>query len=159
MPKTKQEAAELLGVTTRAIENYANKGRLSVTYAKGRRGQIAVFDDAELQALKDELQQPIYPQRPQVTPEQPHTGSIVPFGALGMVEAVQATPRAIFDEYRRFVPVADKPLLKLSEAQSLTGLSRATLREAIEAGVLTAQIIGRSFRIKRSDLDAYIKKL
>jgi excisionase family DNA binding protein len=62
-------------------------------------------------------------------------------------------------EYRRFVPVADKLLLKLNEAQSLTGLSRLTLRAAIDEGTLKAQLIGRTWRIKRSDLESYIKKL
>ncbi len=160
MSKTKQEAADYLGVSTRAIEGYASKGRLSVTYTKGKRGQIALFDDAELEALKKELEQPSYPQRPTIqSPEQPRTQALVPFGVSTLVPSSNAQPESILSEYRRFVPVADKLLLKLNEAQSLTGLSRLTLRAAIDEGTLKAQLIGRTWRIKRSDLESYIKKL
>jgi excisionase family DNA binding protein len=55
--------------------------------------------------------------------------------------------------------LAAKPLLKLDEACELTGLSRQTLREAIEAGTLKAQIIGRAWRVKRDDLNRYLKNL
>jgi excisionase family DNA binding protein len=60
---------------------------------------------------------------------------------------------------RPSVPVADKLLLSLEECQTLTGLSRATLRSAIDDGALKARIIGRGFKIKRADLDKYISKL
>ena len=160
MPKTKQEAADFLGVSTRAIESYAARGRLSVTYTKGRRGQIAVFDDTELEKLKDELTQPTFPERPQViSSEQPRNEAIVPFGASALIPTQSNDPRGILSEYRRFVPVADKPLLKLQEAQALTGLSRHILKSAVEAGALKAQLIGRSWRIKRTDLDSYIANL
>jgi excisionase family DNA binding protein len=55
--------------------------------------------------------------------------------------------------------VAAKLLLTLSECQTLTGLSRAVLREAIETKKLKAKLIGRSFRIKRPDLEAFVKAL
>jgi excisionase family DNA binding protein len=57
------------------------------------------------------------------------------------------------------VSIADKPLLKLNEAAALTGLSRDTLRTAIDAKKLKGKLIGKAFRIKRDDLDEYIKKL
>jgi excisionase family DNA binding protein len=57
------------------------------------------------------------------------------------------------------VPVADKLLLKLDEASALTGLSRGILRQAIKDRKLKARIIGRGWRVKRDDLDVYVKKL
>ncbi len=51
---------------------------------------------------------------------------------------------------------AAKLLLTLSECQTLTGLSRAVLREAIAAKKLKAKLIGRAWRIKRADLEKYI---
>jgi excisionase family DNA binding protein len=57
------------------------------------------------------------------------------------------------------VSIADKPLLKLNEAAALTGLSRDTLRTAIDTKKLKGKMIGKAFRIKRDDLDEYIKKL
>jgi excisionase family DNA binding protein len=160
MPMTKQEVADFLSVSTRAVESYAAKGRLSVTYTKGKRGQIAVFDDGEVKRLKDELAQPAYPQRPGVSsPEQPHTQAIVPFGRSGLVPIGAGEGASVLEAYRRFVPVADKLLLKLDEASALTGLSRGILRQAIEDKKLKARIIGKGWRVKRDDLDAYVRKL
>ena len=57
------------------------------------------------------------------------------------------------------IPVADKLTLSLVEASQLSGLSRGHLREAIEAKKLKARIIGRGWKVKRDDLDLYVKKL
>jgi excisionase family DNA binding protein len=57
------------------------------------------------------------------------------------------------------VPVADKLTLSLVEAAQLSGLSRGHLREAIEDKKLKARIIGRGWKVKRDDLDLYVKKL
>lgn len=64
MNMTKQEAAEFLGVKSRTIEHYAKQGRLSVAYTRGTRGQVATYNEEELKKLREELQQPAYPQRP-----------------------------------------------------------------------------------------------
>ncbi|WP_242054234.1 helix-turn-helix domain-containing protein [Nostoc parmelioides] len=47
----------------------------------------------------------------------------------------------------------------MPEAQALTGLSKEVLRSAIASGELKAKVIGKSWRIKRSDLETYIDKL
>ncbi len=62
---------------------------------------------------------------------------------------------------RRIDPreAAAKLLLTLAEAQVLTGLSRSTLRAAIDDGDLKARQIGRGFKIKREELERWIKKL
>ncbi|WP_199332997.1 helix-turn-helix domain-containing protein [Nostoc sp. FACHB-190] len=57
------------------------------------------------------------------------------------------------------VLIADKLLLTLPEAQTLTGLSRELLRDAIASGELKAKVIGKGWRIKRTDLDRYVEKL
>jgi excisionase family DNA binding protein len=54
---------------------------------------------------------------------------------------------------------AAKLLLTLAECQTLTGLSRATLREAIEAKRLKGALIGRAWRVRRGDVEDYLKKL
>lgn len=57
------------------------------------------------------------------------------------------------------VPIADKLLLTVQEAQALTGLSKEFLRDAIQEGRLKAKVIGRSWRVKRSDLDEFVASL
>ncbi len=52
-----------------------------------------------------------------------------------------------------------KLLLDLKDCRLLTGLSDANLRAAIHSGELAGKIVGRGFKIKRADLDKYIKNL
>jgi excisionase family DNA binding protein len=54
---------------------------------------------------------------------------------------------------------ADKLLLTIAEAQTLTGLSRDFLKDAITAGDLKAKVIGKSWRVKRVDVQEYVDKL
>ena len=57
------------------------------------------------------------------------------------------------------VRLTDKMTLTLTEAALLSGLARQHLRDAIDEGKLKGQIIGRGFKVKREDLDAYVRKL
>lgn len=170
----KEEAAKYLGCSTRAVERYAAAGRLRGHYERGKTGKVLVFDEADVEALKRELEAPQdKPVEARQEPPESPTGQ----GATGTlarrVEAPQLARNADLagfvaalmeaaqssDKARQSVPVEAKLLLTLVEAQQLTGLSRSTLREAVEAKKLKAQQIGRAWRIKRSDLDAYIGKL
>lgn len=52
---TKKEAAEFLGVGLRSLERYTSEGRVSARRIRTRTGQIADYDEQDLQRLKDEL--------------------------------------------------------------------------------------------------------
>ncbi len=155
---TKQQAADYLGVTIRSIESYAAKGKLTPAKAKGSRGDITVYDEKELEQLKKEREQIQFVPRPELaapTTANPPTAlarrrDVAEFFKL--IETARAAAPTVSD-------LAAKPLLKLNEVQTLTGLSRETLREAIDKGRLKAKLIGRAYRIKRADLDEFIKKL
>ena len=56
----KQEAAEFLGVSVRALERYVQQGRIGGRYEKGKTRPTLVFDRAELEAFKAELEQKLY---------------------------------------------------------------------------------------------------
>jgi len=60
---------------------------------------------------------------------------------------------------RLTVPIHHKLTLSLAEASALSGISRSRLRAAILDGTLTAQIIGRGYRVKRTDLEDYVDSL
>lgn len=59
----------------------------------------------------------------------------------------------------RVLSIAPKMLWTLEEASLLTGLSRARLREAIEKGKLKGGRVGRSFRLRPSDVQKYLNEL
>jgi excisionase family DNA binding protein len=170
----KKEVAEFLDVGERAVERYVEQGRLSVSYEKGKTRPAPVYNDQEVRALKAELERKLYHKKPLVTREtaNPDNGeqtALAPLSALpDFIQMIAAT----LEQQARMIAavesktpqkeeaaVADKLILKLSEASALTGLSRATLREAITARKLKAQIIGHAWRIKRADLEAYVRKL
>src|SRR4051812_31234380 len=55
----KQEACAFLGISERSLARHAAAGKVQVTYTKGTRGNVAVYDDADLERLKEELGQPV----------------------------------------------------------------------------------------------------
>jgi excisionase family DNA binding protein len=201
----KQEAAEFLGVSVRTLERFVHQGKISVRYEKGKTRPTANFDETELAAFKEELNQPSY--KPAVETRQNTTGKheekntafhqddnlasfdedsldevrqitttkhnqqdtvIYPVGEIaefgespsvierlsGVIEALLARTG---DDAR--VRVSEKLLLTIAEAQELTGLPRLVLRDAINDRTLKAKVIGRSWRIKRSDLEEFVDKL
>jgi excisionase family DNA binding protein len=179
MSKTKAEAAEFLGVGIRAVERYSEQGRLTVRYEKGKTRPVAVYDDKELQTLKEELKANIDPpMRPQVmkpaNPEQDASGvsgaAATQQQSLALTSTIPTATRAVkeladlfklFENARQptIIDLASKPLLKLDEASVLTGLSRQILRDAIKTKKLKAKIVGRAWRIKREDIDQFIKRI
>lgn len=173
---TKQEAADYLGISIRQLERHTKENKIGVRYEKGRTRPTPFYDDAEIARFKEAQERTIY--RPVVEPmntlngdktTQGDTGN----GALslvsqspqmevfarlfsGMAEAAN-TPRQQTKPSAQ--EAAAKLLLTLAEAQALTGLSRAVLRAAIDAGELPARQIGRAWRVKRDDLDQWVKTL
>ncbi len=160
----KKEAAEILGVTTRQVETYASKGRLGeVNYIRGRTGKQADYDAEAVERLRMELAEPDQ----HITALQATNSQTSGLSLLANTERLIFTLEALGFKRARdpahsspsIADLAAKPLLTLAEAQTLTGLARGVLREAIDRGKLKAKIIGRAWRIKRDDLNAFIKKL
>ncbi len=167
----KEEAAAFLGVSVRALERYTQQAKISARYEKGRTKPIPVYDQDELATFKAELSKRLAP-RPALAleiPPNPSTGdnqaglalqsaSISDFVA-GIVNATLSAQNAPTSQKLVDIPIADKPLLPLAEAARLASLSRDYLLDAIHAKKLKAKIIGRGWKIKRTDLDEFIKKL
>jgi len=63
---------------------------------------------------------------------------------------------------RAETPISDlaaKPLLTRAEAQRYTGMSRELLHEAVTSGKVKEVKLGRAYRMKKAELDNYIKRL
>ena len=173
MPRiTKEQAAAILGKTTRAVERYAADpdNKLSIVYEKGRTRDVPTYDEGEIRALAERLRHPSTPAQAVITTQSDNTARDV---AIRPQQALQAafTPQDIAPLGERLinaleglqrppaVAIADALMLTLAEAAALTRLSRVHLRQAIEEGKLKARIIGKGWKIKRADLDSYVEKL
>ena len=145
----KKEVAEYLGVSTRIVEKYASEGRLGeVTYIRGKTGKQANYDAGVVENLKTMLE----------SPDTALTAPRSPDARLFVAQLVEAMANR---EQPRNEPirVSEKILLTVNDCRLLTGLSEQTLRDAIHAGELKAKVIGRGWKVKRQDLDDFIKKL
>jgi len=168
-----KEAAEYLGVSVKTLERRIALGDISVAYVPGATGKLRTFDRAELdrfkQAEAEKMVATTYVARPRVAsvasdaPDSPamlqrlNTGHNS--GALIELIAAIEQARAQLPPALTVSDLSHKLTLSLVEAAQLSGLSRNHLRAAIEAKKLKARVIGRGWRVKKDDLQAYVRKL
>ncbi len=158
-------AAEYLEVSTRTLQRYTTQGKIAVTYKHGKTGAEADYDQAELERFKNQKESAVYqPATQLLTRSEGQSQALAPIDRESLALVGASAAAAIFERLqptnaKPSIPIESKPLLKINEASLLTGLSRQTLREAIELNKLRAKIVGRAWRIKRDDLDQYLKKL
>jgi excisionase family DNA binding protein len=163
----KIEAAEFLGVSTRALERYAAAGRIEGHYERGKTGKVLAFVPADLERFKTELEAPTSRAiaLPDKAPTQPTSRALAKPDAASnalSIDVLGALAQWARDNARQDatrVPIEAKLLLSLSEAQSLTGLSRNFLRGMIDDSNLKARKIGRGWKIKRTELEKFVGKL
>lgn len=153
--KSKREAAELLGLSTRGIERAVQRGHLTVLYRDSKHGKQAWFNRRDLERLKQAQQgrgnvgftsgitQP---------PASPTIGTLVP-----MVEMPPRHKRE--DQQAEGVTIADRLVLAVEQAVQLAGLPHSFIVENIHSGKLKSIRIGRRHFIKRADLNEFVDNL
>jgi excisionase family DNA binding protein len=150
----KEEAAKELKISVRSLQRLVQDGKISVVHRRGDSGkQEAFFDADELRSYKE--RRDVESVKLATVPLSDTTLARNDAGAFFEMLRNAVEPKRKSGS----VEIADKPLLKLDEAAALTGLSRGILRAAIETKELKAKLIGRAYRIKRDDLDEFIKNL
>jgi excisionase family DNA binding protein len=156
--KSKREAAQMLGLSTRGIERAVRRGHLTVLYRDSKHGKQAWFKAPELESLK-QMQQGRglvgftsgIPPRPEI-PAAPAIGTLVP--------VVEISPRVKGRERERVtVPIADRLTLTIDDAVELAGLPRSFITENVRSGKLKSVVIGRRHFIKRADLNEFVATL
>lgn len=156
--KSKREAAEILGLSTRGVERAVRRGQLTVVYRDSKHGKKAWFSPQELGRYR-ELQQargPVgftsgIPFRP--------PGNSPPVGTL--IPSVDFEPRRKPEpkQEANWVPIAERLTLNIDETALLSGLPRSFIVKSIHSGKLRATRIGRSYHVKRRDLDQFVHEL
>lgn len=149
----KKQAAEYLGKSVRSVADYVKQGKLKLVYVSGKNGKEASFDPDDLAQFKTEMEKPIA--RPIV---QDHSQALVPVQQQ-LVSLLQGLP--LLSPGLSLADLNIKPILSISEIQRLTGIPRDRLMSAINDGSLPAQLgkMGRGWRVKRKNLDAFIEAL
>lgn len=153
----KTEAAKHLEIGVRSLERYTSDGRIKPDKVKGKTGYKLDYSTEALDKLKAELDAEVA-----AAIEAPPTVAANPATALARLPRHSTAIVSTAPQPRRerpFVPVEFKMLLTLDEVSALTGLSRSTLRAAIDSGDLKAAQIGRAFRVRPDDLKKYLAKL
>ncbi len=188
MPKenmNKREAAEFLGLSEKTVERYKSSGKLSARLKRivgedGKSRKVLDFNQADLERLKRELSGNIvFPEltdghaqtktqtdtdrQTQIdsanfaTNELSIVGQTQTANLFGMIfKSFETISERQLEASNRF----QKLMLTVDEAAEISGLPKAYIDRAIKkAGTLKATKIGGRYRIKRQDLDDFIKKL
>jgi excisionase family DNA binding protein len=160
--KSKREAAEMLGVSTRGIERAVRRGQLTVQYHDSKHGKKAWFRpiDLERYRLRQEARMPMgFATVPMQQLPPPGPGPMI--GAVVPVVDMEPWPRKDKGKHKadNSVPIADRLTLRVTEAVQLSGLPHTYILENIRSGKLKAIRIGRAWHIKRSDLNDFVQSL
>jgi excisionase family DNA binding protein len=177
--RNKQDAAAYIGVSVRTLLRLVDQGKLA-HLPKRRPAEETLFDAGELDRYKREVEasaagivSAVVTSDAPGTRDAPEESRAIARrnGSMSLspvtldTDDARDTPEmrgrmlAAFEAMASPVRLVDKLTLSLTEASLLSGLARNHLREAIGEGKLKARIIGRGWRVKRDDLDAYVKKL
>ncbi len=170
----KSDAANFLGKTERAIERYVKDGRLSARYVAGKTRSVADFDEAELERLKHELDNPS-DVRPAVIPktptnaEQPRQSATNALQRTANDEALTMFVSMLSDAMRAtqgqgngkveqpsIADLSAKLTLSFSEASRFSGVPESHLRAAYAEGNLRGAKIGRGVRVLPDDVRKYV---
>jgi excisionase family DNA binding protein len=161
----KEMAAAYLDVSKRTLQRYTTQGKIAVTYKHGKTGAEADYDQAELERFKNQKESEVYQPAVHLAPrDEGQSQALAPIDRESLALVGASAAAAIFERLqptnaKPSIPIESKPLLKLVEACQLTGLSRQILREVIQTKKLRAKIIGKAWRIRREDIDLFLKKL
>lgn len=165
----KKQAAAFLGCSPRQLERYVSANKIGVTMEPGRTRPTPVFDEGELQRFKESLERPVH--RPAVermnsTQQMPtqNDGALSLLSHPSQLEAFAAIFQAMQPQQGKAAPTAQemaaKLMLTVDEAVIYSGLSKSAIDTAIRENSLKAHRgKWRGRRIKRADLESYIKKL
>ncbi len=168
---TKEQAAKILGAkNVRTVERLVSAGRLRAEYEPGKTRRVPMFDKTEVMRLAEDQRQPearaVPTDSQALIPSPSQIATIADSSDKGSARQVSqfvAFVAETIERARREAPIAsdlaDKIMLTLADASVLSSLSVYHLREAIREGKLKGRIIGRGFKVKRGDLDAYVRKL
>jgi excisionase family DNA binding protein len=162
----KKETAEYLGKSKQSIEAYIAKGKLKPIYVAGPFGREVRFSKDDVESLKQFQTFPFTRETAAVVApsvqKMAAAGLTFPVGFAEVVEALNGIcNRIIFNGEEPSLSDLDvKLVLSVAEAAALSGIPRGRIFKAIAAnGLKASREWGRGWKVKRSDLDAWVRAL
>ena len=163
----KEDVAKALGCSTRQIEKFASEGRLGErVYVRGKRGRQADYKPEEVARLKVELER----ERAEVIGHAAPFANVQALQRAGGEQGMSMLASVLADALRAAhatgdgrhdttppVELKDKLMLTEREAAAYAGLSLADIERARDP--LKAIKTGAGWRVKRTALEAYVKRL
>ena len=156
--KSKREAAEMLGISTRGVERAIRRGQLAVRYQPGKHGKTAWFAAADLMRYQ-QVQQSRFPVGFTSGITKPPGDSALTIGTVMPMVDMEPWPEKRPERKRAkpAVAVAEQLVLSIHDAAQLAGLPHSFIVKSIESGKLKAFKVGRVSYVKRSDLEAFVQ--
>jgi hypothetical protein len=163
----KEDVAKALECSTRQVEKFASEGRLGErVYVRGKRGRQADYKPEEVGRLKGELER----ERSEVIGHAPPVAGVQAIQRAGSEQGISLLASALAEALRAAqasgdgrhdapppVELKDKLMLTEREAAAYAGLSLADIERARDP--LKAIKTGAGWRVKREELERYVKKL
>ena len=157
--RSKKQAAEFLGISTRAIERAVRRGHLVAQYRPSKHGRMAWFASEDLARYRNFQQVRAPLGFSSAVVKAPNEGAFT----IGTVTPIAPAEREVTpsqsDSSKNVVPLNERLMLSVAEALRLSGLPRQFLVSSIQSKKLKSVKIGRSTFVKRSDLEAFVKGL
>jgi excisionase family DNA binding protein len=171
----KDDAATFLGISVRTLQRLTSEGVFQTT-TQGKKG-VATYDEDDLRAWREMSEEDRRKAREEAAERRSSTSlspmTVTPGDSVTSTSLVATDTHDTTDTRREFARmigeavasgsavanISHKLVLTLKEASQLAGLSRDHLRGAIESKKLKGRIIGRGFKVKREDLEQYVRKL
>lgn len=181
---TKEQAANFLGKSPKAIQRYTASGQLKVTYVKEGNLQRAYYKLDDLKEF-NQLDKPIKPAnkrsidttdtvvkvdnknivQAKLSPEKIIAELVEQVlneaqkrGLLNLTAPSATSPDSSIKE-RLTVPIVDKMILTIAEASALSGRPQSELRKAFLEGKLHGVKLGRGIKVRKKDLEIYVDGL
>jgi excisionase family DNA binding protein len=165
-----KEAAEYLGISVKTLERKIAGGEIAVAYVPGATGKQRTFDRAELDRFKAAEAEKAVATTYVISKSRNFDAPSQALQRAGSVEGMQAFALMVADALREAqthandrhdapppVVLKDKLMLTEKEAAAYSGLSLADIERARDG--LKAIKTGAGWRVKREELERYVKKL
>jgi excisionase family DNA binding protein len=152
---TKVEAAELLGVTPKSIQNYVTRGELSCKRERTKSGEAMFLSRVELDEFRARRDAGVY--QPLVDSQLPM--KIAPQSLQLVEKDIQERLMSAVEIFIKRSATPNKLMLTIEESHEVSGLPKSHLREAIKGGSLKATKISRRWLVKRQELERFVGEL